>query len=127
MVVDYIVEICRATLDGSLGGVSATWDPRAALGVVMAAGGYPASYAKGKAISGLDAADSESRKVFHAGTTLEGDAVRTSGGRVLCVVGLGDTVAAAAADAYGAVDKIAWEDAYFRRDIGHRAIAREQS
>ena len=122
-----IVEICRATLDGSLAGVSATWDPRAALGVVMAAGGYPASYAKGKVISGLDTADSESRKVFHAGTALDGESVKTSGGRVLCVVGLGDSVAAAAADAYSAIDEIAWEDAYFRRDIGHRAIAREQS
>ncbi len=122
-----LVGICRATLDGSLAGVAATWDSRAALGVVMAAGGYPASYAKGKVIAGLDDADSESRKVFHAGTSLEGESVTTSGGRVLCVVGLGDSVAAAAADAYAAVDKIDWEDAYFRRDIGHRAIAREQS
>ncbi len=122
-----LVGICRATLDGSLAGVAATWDSRAALGVVMAAGGYPSSYAKGKVIAGLDDADSESRKVFHAGTSLEGESVTTSGGRVLCVVGLGDSVAAAAADAYAAVDKIDWEDAYFRRDIGHRAIAREQS
>ncbi len=122
-----LVGICRATLDGSLAGVAATWDSRAALGVVMAAGGYPASYAKGKVIAGLDDADSESRKVFHAGTSLEGESVTTSGGRVLCVVGLGDSVAAATADAYAAVDKIDWEDAYFRRDIGHRAIAREQS
>ncbi len=122
-----LVEICRATLNGSLAGVAATWDPRAALGVVMAAGGYPASYAKGKVIAGLDEADSESRKVFHAGTALDGESVTTSGGRVLCVVGLGDSVADAAADAYTAVDKIDWEDAYFRRDIGHRAIAREQS
>ncbi len=122
-----LVAICRATLDGSLESVSATWDSRAALGVVMAAGGYPASYAKGKTIAGLDNADSESRKVFHAGTSLDGESVVTSGGRVLCVVGLGNSVAAAAADAYGAVEKIDWEDAYFRRDIGHRAIAREQS
>lgn len=120
-----LVEICAATLEGSLGEQTATWDPRAALGVVLAAGGYPASYAKGKTIAGLDDADSETQKVFHAGTALEGSAVTTSGGRVLCVVGLGETVAAAAECAYDAVDKIEWEDVYFRRDIGHRAIARE--
>ena len=91
----------------------------------MAAGGYPASYAKGSVISGLDDADSNTQKVFHAGTATDGDNVVTSGGRVLCVVGLGDTVADAAQDAYAAVDKIDWEDVYLRRDIGHRAIARE--
>jgi len=122
-----LVHVCRATLDGSLADTSATWDSRAALGVVMAAGGYPASYAKGKSISGLDDADSDSQKVFHAGTALQGDDVTTSGGRVLCVVGLGDSVGAAAADAYEAVAKIDWEDVYFRRDIGHRAIARENT
>jgi len=122
-----LVEICQATLSGSLAGVSVNWDPRAALGVVMAAGGYPASYAKGNVISGLDEADSDSRKVFHAGTALDGESVTTSGGRVLCVVGLGDSVAAAAVHAYTAVGKIDWENAYFRTDIGHRAIAREQS
>lgn len=122
-----LVGMCRATLDGSLASITATWDTRAALGVVMAAGGYPADYAKGQAITGLDDADSESRKVFHAGTALDGDSVTTNGGRVLCVVGLGDSVAAAAAEAYEAVDKVHWEDSYFRRDIGHRAIAREQT
>ena len=120
-----LVEICAATLEGSLDEQTATWDPRAALGVVLAAGGYPASYAKGKTIAGLDDADSDTQKVFHAGTALEGNAVTTSGGRVLCVVGLGETVAAAAKCAYDAVDKIEWEGVYFRRDIGHRAIARE--
>ncbi|MEL7185441.1 MAG: phosphoribosylamine--glycine ligase [Pseudomonadota bacterium] len=121
-----LTDICAATLDGSLGQVQAEWDTRAALGVVMAAGGYPASYEKGKVIGGLDSADGESQKVFHAGTTNNGDDIVTSGGRVLCVVGLGDSVAAAAEQAYGAVDKIDWDDAYLRRDIGHRAIAREQ-
>ncbi len=91
----------------------------------MAAGGYPGSYAKGKAIAGLDEADSTTQKVFHAGTASDDGRVVTSGGRVLCVVGLGDTVAAAAAEAYGAVDKISWDEVYFRKDIGHRAIARE--
>ena len=120
-----LVDICLSTLEGDLGEREAVWDTRAALGVVMAAGGYPASYAKGKVISGLDNADSNTQKVFHAGTTTDGDNVITSGGRVLCVVGLGETVAEAAQDAYDAVDKIDWEDVYLRRDIGHRAIARE--
>ena len=122
-----LVDICLSTLEGDLQERDAVWDTRAALGVVMAAGGYPASYAKGKVISGLDGADSNTQKVFHAGTTTDGDAVTTSGGRVLCVVGLGDTVADAAQDAYAAVDKIDWEDVYIRRDIGHRAIARENA
>ena len=122
-----LVDICAATLDGGLAGCAAEWDPRAALGVVMAAGGYPGRYAKGKVITGLESADSDSQKVFHAGTRLDGDNVTTSGGRVLCVVGLGDSVAAAAREAYAAVDCIHWEDAYFRGDIGHRAIAREHA
>ncbi len=120
-------DICTATLNGTLAGQTADWDPRAALGVVLAAGGYPGDYAKGMPISGLADANSDSQKVFHAGTGLDGDAVVTSGGRVLCVVGLGDSVAAAAASAYNAADKIHWQDVYSRRDIGHRAIARERS
>ena len=122
-----LVAICSATLDGSLARQSADWDSRAALGVVLAAGGYPKSYARGKPISGLDEADSATQKVFHAGTALDEDGVVTSGGRVLCVVGLGDTVADAAQRAYDSVDKIDWEDVYCRRDIGHRAIARERT
>ncbi len=122
-----LVELCLATLDGSLSDRKAMWDPRAALGVVMAAGGYPAGYAKGNVIIGLETADSDVQKVFHAGTASEGDNVVTSGGRVLCVVGLGDTVAEAADKAYEAVDRIDWQDVYCRRDIGHRAIAREQA
>lgn len=120
-----LVAICEATLQGSLAEQSADWDNRAALGVVMAAGGYPAAYAKGHTISGLEAADSETQKVFHAGTRLDGNVAVTSGGRVLCVVGLGENVAAAAHNAYDAVGKIDWQQAYFRRDIGYRAIARE--
>jgi phosphoribosylamine--glycine ligase len=122
-----LAEICKATLDGTLDDVTAEWDERAALGVVMAAGGYPESYAKGKRIAGLDETYAESQKVFHAGTAQDGGDVVTSGGRVLCVVGLGDSVANAAGQAYDAVDKICWEDVYLRRDIGHRAIAREQA
>jgi phosphoribosylamine--glycine ligase len=122
-----LVDICLSTLEGELQEREAVWDTRAALGVVMAAGGYPASYAKGKVITGLEGTDSDTQKVLHAGTATDGDEVTTSGGRVLCVVGLGDTVAEAARDAYAAVDKIDWEDVYIRRDIGHRAIARENA
>ena len=122
-----LVTICKATLDGTLANISAEWDERAALGVVMAAGGYPENYAKGAAIKGLDDADSEAQKVFHAGTAQNGDDVVTSGGRVLCVVGLGNNVANAAKHAYDAVDKICWDGVYLRRDIGHRAITREQA
>jgi phosphoribosylamine--glycine ligase len=117
-----LVSICEATLDGSLAEITAQWDPRAALGVVMAAGGYPAAYEKGKIISGLD---DDGAKVFHAGTRSDNGKVLTSGGRVLCVVGLGDTVSDAARSAYKKVDAIDWDGVYFRRDIGHRAIARE--
>ena len=122
-----LTDICVATLQGTLADQTAEWDSRAALGVVLAAGGYPASYGKGMTISGLAEADGANQKVFHAGTALDGDDVVTSGGRVLCVVGLGDTVKAAAASAYESVDKIHWQDVYSRRDIGHRAIAREQN
>jgi phosphoribosylamine--glycine ligase len=122
-----LVAICGATLDGTLGEQQAEWDSRASLGVVLAAGGYPESYAKGAVIAGLRNADSETQKVFHAGTALRGNDVVTSGGRVLCVVGLGDTVGAAATQAYEAANKISWDNVYYRRDIGHRAIAREKS
>ncbi|HEX5787668.1 MAG TPA: phosphoribosylamine--glycine ligase [Woeseiaceae bacterium] len=120
-----LATLCWATLEGTLGEHKAEWDERVALGVVMAAGGYPESYEKGKRISGLDGADSDAHKVFHAGTALGNGGVVTNGGRVLCVVGLGKSVAAAAAEAYAAVDRIHWDRAYCRRDIGHRAIARE--
>jgi phosphoribosylamine--glycine ligase len=120
-----LVELCEATLAGRLREHTIKWDPRAALGVVMAAGGYPGSYAGGMPISGLSGADDESAKVFHAGTSLDGDAVLTSGGRVLCVVGLGNCVADARQMAYQQVRKIDWQDVYYRNDIGHRAIARE--
>ena len=119
--------ICSATLDGNLGEQQIEWDTRASLGVVLAAGGYPESYAKGEVITGLDDADSDTQKVFHAGTTMDNDSIVTSGGRVLCAVGLGESVEQAAAQSYDAVDKISWDGVYCRRDIGHRAIARELS
>jgi len=121
-----LVTICEATLDGRLAELDAEWDPRAALGVVMAAGGYPANYAKGRPISGLDTPGDPSTRVFHAGTTMRDHDVVTSGGRVLCVVGLGTTVSAARDAAYARVAQIDWDEAYYRHDIGYRAIAREQ-
>jgi phosphoribosylamine--glycine ligase len=122
-----LVTLCEAALRGRIAEENAEWDPRAALGVVMAAGGYPAGYEKGSAISGLLDSESTDTLVFHAGTTMRGEDVVTSGGRVLCVVGLGQSVADARDIAYGRVEKIHWDNAYFRRDIGHRAIAREKA
>ena len=117
-----LVEICEATLSGKLGEVTVDWDPRAALGVVMAAGGYPDSYRTGDAISGLPDTRTGAVKVFHAGTAMRGDKILTAGGRVLCVVGLGVTVAEAQQMAYSQVRRIHWPDVYYRTDIGHRAI-----
>lgn len=121
-----LVSLCEAALDKTLQHTTADWDSRVAIGVVMAAGGYPGDYAKGKAIAGLDG-DSDDCKTFHAGTRLEGDTVVTHGGRVLCVTALGNSVAAAQQRAYQRVDQIHWEGAFCRRDIGWRAIARETS
>jgi phosphoribosylamine---glycine ligase len=121
-----LVELCEAALAGRLAGVEARWDSRAALGVVMAAGGYPDAYRKGDPISGLEAAAALPGKVFHAGTRLQGADVVTAGGRVLCAVGLGDSVAAAQTQAYELVHAIHWNLVQYRRDIGYRAIAREK-
>ena len=119
-------ELCLASIEGRLDQVRASWDPRPCLGVVMAAGGYPGRYAKGEEIHGLDSDFPEHVKVFHAGTALADAGVVTSGGRVLCVCALGDSVSAAQVDAYRACNKIHWDGAYRRSDIGYRAIAREQ-
>ncbi|MEJ2601842.1 MAG: phosphoribosylamine--glycine ligase [Gammaproteobacteria bacterium] len=122
-----LVDLCEAAMDGALGEITVEWDTRASLGVVMAAGGYPGRYRKGDPIEGLpEAAALEGVKVFHAGTRLEDGRVVTDGGRVLCVVGLGDDVTAARDLAYSAVERIRWDGAYYRRDIGHRALARER-
>ena len=110
---------------GKLETDSLRFDSRVALGVVMAAGGYPADYESGDAITGLDK-ELEDTKVFHAGTVNDNGDIVTNGGRVLCVVGLGSSVSAASKNAYEAVDKIHWKGVYSRRDIGHRAISREQ-
>ena len=120
-----LAELCLAAVNGELDQVEASWDRRPALGVVMAAGGYPGSYSKGQVISGLDQANHGDTKVFHAGTALQDDQVVATGGRVLCVCSLADSVKNAAAEAYSGCDKIHWDGAFYRRDIGYRAIARE--
>jgi phosphoribosylamine--glycine ligase len=119
--------LCETALEGKLAGTTADWDPRPAMGVVMAAGGYPGSYPKGQLIDGLDAVHGDDIKVFHAGTALEGEQVVTSGGRVICVTALGDNVRQASERAYAGVAQISWEGVTFRRDIGWRAIAREST
>ncbi|EEB79351.1 phosphoribosylamine--glycine ligase [marine gamma proteobacterium HTCC2148] len=119
-----LVALCESALDKKLDTISAHWDQRCAIGVVLAAGGYPASYGKGAVIQGLAAPQADNIKVFHAGTKQDGDKIVTSGGRVLCVTALGDDIAAAQKDCYLGVDKISWEGVTLRRDIGWRAIAR---
>ena len=119
-----LADLCLAAVNGTLDEVDATWDPRPALGVVMAAGGYPEAYTKGHVISGLDDASGTGARVFHAGTDLLDDKVVTSGGRVLCVCAMADNILDAAAAAYAGSEKIHWDGAFYRRDIGHRAIAR---
>ncbi len=116
--------LCEAALAGKLDTVSAEWDTRAALGVVIAAPGYPDDVRKGDVITGLDKADQLPGKLFHAGTAQRDGKVVTSGGRVFCAVGLGKTVAAAQTEAYALVDAVDFDGAQARLDIGYRAIAR---
>jgi phosphoribosylamine--glycine ligase len=122
-----LVAHCLAALDGKLDQELAEWDPRASVGIVLAAGGYPGTYDKGKVISGLGESDDPSCKVFHAGTKLDGDRVVTSGGRVLCATALGESVTLAQRNAYALTRAIHWDGVYFRNDIAYRAIAREVS
>jgi phosphoribosylamine--glycine ligase len=117
--------LCIAALEGRLAAESIEWDPCAALGVVMAAEGYPGTVQLGRTISGLERAAQLPGKVFHAGTERRGDAVVTSGGRVLCAVGLGAKVAQAQRAAYDLIDCLKFPGAQFRHDIGYRAIARD--
>jgi phosphoribosylamine--glycine ligase len=121
-----LVELCNAALDKRLDQVEAEWDARPSVGVVMAAGGYPGSYAKGDEIS-LPADCPADSKIFHAGTKLVDGKVVTAGGRVLCVTALGDSVTDAQQRAYALVDQVSWKDAYYRTDIAYRAIAREKA
>ena len=118
--------LVEAGIDGALDGVEVDWDPRPALGVVMAAEGYPGTPRTGDAINSLDVPDVEDTRVFHAGTRMEGGQAVTAGGRVLCVCALGDSVADAQARAYAEVSGISWPGEFHRHDIGWRAIARER-
>ena len=116
--------LCLAALERRLDQVAAEWDPRPALGVVLAAGGYPFDYRQGDAIGGLDQPEEPDVKVFHAGTRQHDGEVLTSGGRVLCVTALGGTVAEAQQRAYRRARQIHWDGVYCRADIGHRAVER---
>ncbi|WP_343656807.1 phosphoribosylamine--glycine ligase [Cupriavidus sp.] len=118
-----LVDVMEAAVDGKLDQIELDWDRRTALGVVMAAYDYPENPRKGDAITGIPA-ETDDAVTFHAGTTLQDGTLRTSGGRVLCVVGLADTVRAAQKNAYAAVEQIHFDGMQFRTDIGYRAIKR---
>ncbi len=120
-----LVALCRAALEGRLQECTAIWNPKPAVGVVLAAGGYPGPYEKGLVIHGLSEAETLDGKVFHAGTALRDDQTITAGGRVLCATALGETVAQAQQQAYRLAATINWPNLLMRTDIGHRAIARE--
>jgi phosphoribosylamine--glycine ligase len=122
-----LVELCLDACAGHLGGKKADWDPRPAVGVVMASAGYPGSYEKGLAIEGLTGLDTDSLKVFHAGTRIDDGRVVTDGGRVLCVTALGEDIRAARDLAYSGVEKISWPGAFYRTDIAYRALNRSES
>ncbi|MBT3091574.1 MAG: phosphoribosylamine--glycine ligase [Candidatus Thiodiazotropha endolucinida] len=121
-----LVAHCLAALDGRLDRERTEWDSRASVGIVLAAGGYPGPYEKGKVISGLPESGDPSCKVFHAGTGLDDDRVVTTGGRVLCATALGESVTSAQQSAYALTRSIHWDDVYYRTDIAYRAIAREE-
>ncbi|MEN8166201.1 MAG: phosphoribosylamine--glycine ligase [Pseudomonadota bacterium] len=122
-----LVAHCLAALEGRLDRETTTWDPRASLGVVLAAGGYPGSYDKALPISGLPETEQPDAKVFHAGTSEEAGRIVTAGGRVLCATALGESVAQAQQKAYALARSINWDKVYYRTDIGYRAVAREKA
>ncbi|MFO8155171.1 MAG: phosphoribosylamine--glycine ligase [Pseudomonadota bacterium] len=119
-----LVGLCRAAVEGRIDQAAIGWDPRPALGVVMAADGYPGSYRKGDAIHGLDDVHETDVKVFHAGTATTGGEVVTAGGRVLCVTALGDDLRRARERAYTSLGRVRFDGAFYRRDIGHHALDR---
>ncbi|QHM72791.1 phosphoribosylamine--glycine ligase [Mixta intestinalis] len=120
-----LVELCLAACDGTLDKQDSRWDDRPALGVVLAAGGYPGDYRTGDVIHGLPLEALPDGKVFHAGTRLENDRALTNGGRVLCVTALGKDIAEAQRRAYELATPISWEGSFCRHDIGYRAINRK--
>ncbi|MCW8945491.1 MAG: phosphoribosylamine--glycine ligase [Sedimenticola sp.] len=122
-----LVAHCLAALEGKLDQQQTEWDPRASLGVVLAAGGYPDSYDKGDIISGLPTTEVEGEKVFHAGTAAQSGEVVTAGGRVLCATALGNSVEEAQQRAYTLAKQVSWKGAFYRTDIGYRAVAREKA
>lgn len=120
-----LVELCLAAVNGKLDSIQSKWDPRPALGVVMAANGYPGKYTTHDEIHGLPLNSTPDSKVFHAGTVLENGKVYTNGGRVLCVTALGNSVLQAQQCAYALLKPIHWHGCFYRHDIGYRAIERE--
>ena len=123
-----LVELCLAAVNGELANRQTDWDPRPALGVVLAAGGYPNDYRKGDVINGLNADFAADTKVFQAGTARnDAGQIVTAGGRVLCVTALGNSVADAQQAAYAGAELIDWDDCFYRTDIGHRAINRRSN
>ncbi|WP_406732169.1 phosphoribosylamine--glycine ligase [Vibrio scophthalmi] len=120
-----MVELCLAAIDKKLDQVESKWDPRASIGIVLAAGGYPAAYGKGDVISGLPQLEVEGEKVFHAGTANRDGEIVTNGGRVLCATALGNSVSEAQQRAYELAKQVSWNGVFFRSDIGYRAIERE--
>ncbi|WP_276831168.1 phosphoribosylamine--glycine ligase [Frischella perrara] len=120
-----LVELCLAAVNGKLDSIQSKWDPRPALGVVMAANGYPGKYTTHDEIHGLPLNSTPDSKVFHAGTVLENGKVYTHGGRVLCVTALGNSVLQAQQHAYALLKPIHWRGCFYRHDIGYRAIERE--
>jgi phosphoribosylamine--glycine ligase len=122
-----LADLCQRAVRGDLEGTDLRWDNQVALGVVMAAGGYPIKYDSGDVIHGLADVQSDRIKAFHAGTAQKNGETVTAGGRVLCVVGLGESVTDAQRTAYEGVSLVSWRDEYHRDDIGYRAVAREQA
>jgi phosphoribosylamine--glycine ligase len=120
-----LIDMCLHALDKKLDQMTIEWDERAALSVVLTAGGYPDQYRKGDVIHGLKDDTTAGCKIFHAGTAIKNGHVVTSGGRVLCVTALGDNIQEAQKRAYSLIAPINWENIYYRTDIGHRAVNRE--